>query len=412
VASRAPGPPRWSLLPSPLVPLPNAQALARHAAPSPGRWLLALLLALLLGCPPAPGNSGPPATPAVDDVSTALEAFRADAGMPALAGAVFRGGSLVAIGATGVRKLGDATRVTTADLFHLGSDTKAMTATLVGLYVDRGRLSFSHTLSALFPGATLHPGYAAVTLDQLLQHRGGLPAAIPADIWSQMWSDGTRPDALRRAVLALLSRPPAQAPGTFVYANASYLVAGAALEGAAADSWQHLIVSQLWGPLGMASCGFGAPGTPGRVDQPWGHRTNADGSLTPLDPGNPSSDNPPALGPAGTAHCSLQDWGKFLALHLAGARGEPTALVTTATLQHLQAPPPGGNYACGWGVYARHWAGGTALTHTGSNTLWQATAWLAPAKNLAFVTATNCATPAAATQVDAAFGPLISKYAR
>ncbi len=391
-------------------------AFAGKPVPSSGRWRPALgvfLLALAVGCPPS-GNSGGPSTRTVDDLSATLEPFRADAGLPALAGAVFRGGTLVALGATGVRKLGDVTKVTTADLFHLGSDTKAMTATLVGLYVDRGRLSFSDTVAALFPGATIDPGYAAVTLDQLLQHRGGLPANIPPDIWAQMWSDGNRPDALSRAVLALLSRPPAQAPGTFVYANAGYMVAGAALERTVGDSWQQLISSQLWGPLGMASCGFGAPGTPGQVDQPWGHQTNADGSLTPLDPGNPSSDNPPALGPAGTVHCSLSDWGKFLALHLAGARGEPTALVTTATLQHLHTPPPGGNYACGWGVYSRSWAGGpagTALTHSGSNTLWYATAWLAPAKNLAFVTATNCASPAAATQVDAAFGPLISKYA-
>lgn len=332
--------------------------------------------------------------------------------MPALAAAVFRGSDLLAIGATGVRKLGDPTRVTTADLFMLGSDTKAMTATLVGLYVDRGRLSFSDSVAALFPGATIHPGYAAVTLDQLLQHRGGLPTDIPPDIWAQMRSDGNRPDALSRAALALLSQPPAQAAGTFVYANAGYLVVGAALEKAAGDSWQHLIASQLWGPLGMSSCGFGAPGIPGHVDQPWGHQTNPDGSLTAVDPGNPSSDNAPAFGPAGTAHCSLRDWGKFLGLHLAAARGEPTALLTTATLKHLQTPPPGGTYASGWGVTSRSWAAGTALTHSGSNTLWYATAWLAPAKNLAFVDATNCASPAAQRQISAAFGPLISKYAR
>jgi hypothetical protein len=61
-------------------------------------------------------------------------------------------------------------------------------------------------------------------------------------------------------------------------------------------------------------------------------------------------------------------------------------------------------------VTSRSWAGGTTLTHTGSNTLWYATAWLAPATDRIYVVATNCASPAAATQVDAAFGPLISAY--
>jgi D-alanyl-D-alanine carboxypeptidase len=212
-------------------------------------------------------------------------------------------------------------------------------------------------------------------------------------------------------VRALPALPPAQAPGTYVYSNAGYMVAGAALEVAVGDSWEHLITSKLWSPLGMGSCGFGAPGTAGQVDQPWGHQTNPDGSLTPLNPGNPPSDNPPSLGPAGTAHCALGDWGKFLALHLAGARSEPTSLVSTATLQHLQTPPSGGYYADGWLVVSRSWAGGTALTHTGSNTLWYATAWLAPAKNLTFVAATNCASNSAATELDAAFGPLIGAYA-
>jgi D-alanyl-D-alanine carboxypeptidase len=377
------------------------------------RRVSALITAGLLLCSCGSSHSpadAPGAQP--DDVSATLEPFRAAAGAPAMAGAVFRGGKLAALGATGVRKLGAPAQVTGGDLWHLGSDTKAMTATLIGIYVDAGMLHFSDTIAALFPGETIDPGYRNVTIDQLLHHRGGLPGDIPAAIWAQMWTDGASTGARISAVRAMLARPPAQAPGTFVYANAGYMVAGAALERAAGDTWEHLITEKLWGPLRMSSCGFGAPGTAGQVDQPWGHQTNGDGSFTPLDPGSAGSDNPPSLGPAGTAHCTIADWGKFLALHVAGARGEPTSVVSIATLKHLQTPPAGGDYAGGWFVTSRGWAGGPALTHTGSNTLWRATTWLAPAKNLAFVVATNCASPAAEIQVDAAFGPLIQAYAQ
>lgn len=349
-------------------------------------------------------------TPA--DVSSVLEPFRAVAGMPALAGAVFRGATPLAVGVTGVRKLGSPDNVTASDEWHLGSDTKAMTATLVGLFVEKGQLHFTDTLPTLFPGEVVHPGYRNVTLEQLLQHRGGLPADVPPDIWARMRKDGGSPDARLRAVRALLATPPAQLPGTFVYSNAGYMLAGAALERSAGDSWEHLVQQKLWAPLGMGSCGFGPPGTPGKVDQPWGHETQSDGSLSPVDPGAHNADNPPSLGPAGTAHCSLADWGKFLALHLAGARGEPTVLLSAATLQRLQTPPDGGDYASGWGVAQRGWSGGRALTHTGSNTLWLATARLAPAKNLAFVVATNCASPAAKVQLDQAVDSLIQRYAR
>jgi D-alanyl-D-alanine carboxypeptidase len=240
----------------------------------------------------------------------------------------------------------------------------------------------------------------------------GCPPDVPANIWKDMWSAGNDAGARMRAVRALLALPPAQPPGTEVYGNAGYLVAGAALERAVGDSWEHLLRTQLWEPLGMASCGFGAPGTPGHVDEPWGHQTNANGTLTPMDPANPGSDNPPSLRPAGTAYCSLSDWGKFLALHLAGARGEPTTLLSTTTLKHLQTPPRGGTYAAGWSVVSPAWAGGTALTHTGSNTLWYVTAWLAPQKNLALVTATNCASAGCMHGVRAALEGLFHTLAR
>ena len=70
-----------------------------------------------------------------------------------------------------------------------------MTATLAGLFVDRGRLRFEDTVATLFAGETIDPGYASVTVEQLLRHRGGAPGTMPSDIWSQMWADGAAPGA-------------------------------------------------------------------------------------------------------------------------------------------------------------------------------------------------------------------------
>ena len=47
------------------------------------------------------------------------------------------GDRLSAIGAVGLRRTGAKARVTTKDLWHLGSCTKAMTATLLGRLGDR-----------------------------------------------------------------------------------------------------------------------------------------------------------------------------------------------------------------------------------------------------------------------------------
>jgi CubicO group peptidase (beta-lactamase class C family) len=52
-----------------------------------------------------------------------------------MATAVLRGGRIIAQGVAGVRKKGTAERITLDGRFHLGSCTKAMTATFVAMLV-------------------------------------------------------------------------------------------------------------------------------------------------------------------------------------------------------------------------------------------------------------------------------------
>lgn len=315
-----------------------------------------------------------------------LEAMRADNKLPALAAAAWRDGKLIEIAAVGLRKADDPTsKVTTKDYWHLGSNTKAMTATLIGIYVDRGALHWDDKLGKLFKH--VDAGYADVTLDQLLRHEGGAPATPPPELWKQLWADGDKPDARAKFVHAILAKPPAQKPGTFVYSNAGYMIAGAMLEQATGKRWEQLMRDELFAKLDMKSCGFGAPGRKDVVDQPWGH----DAGGSPIAPG-PAADNPPALGPAGTVHCSLEDYGKFLALHLprASATANP-AIVTPETMQHLHTPRASGGYAGGWGTVTT--PRGSVLVHSGSNTMWYVTAMVVlaskPQDRLVLVMATN-----------------------
>jgi len=99
----------------------------------------------------------------------------------------------------------------------------------------------------------------------------------------------------------------------------------------------------------------------------------------------PAATNPPGLGPAGTAHCSLKDYGKFLSML---ATGTPE-LIKPATLKRLYAPQGKGNvrYAGGWMVVTA--PKGRMLVYGVSNTLWYATAVVLPEKHVAFVVATN-----------------------
>jgi CubicO group peptidase (beta-lactamase class C family) len=108
----------------------------------------------------------------------------------------------------------------------------------------------------------------------------------------------------------VLANPPENRPGsTFGCSNTGYVLAGLMAEQVSDQSWEMLMRRRLCEPLVMSTAGFGSPGQPGSVDQPWGHRA-VGGQVEPT-----QADNAPALGPAGTVHCSIQDWSKFAALH-------------------------------------------------------------------------------------------------
>ena len=85
--------------------------------------------------------------PALQSLEDSLEPVRKKHELPALAAAVITDGRLSALGATGVRKAGTNVSVTRSDAFHIGSCTKAMTATLLAILIDQGRLRWETTLA-------------------------------------------------------------------------------------------------------------------------------------------------------------------------------------------------------------------------------------------------------------------------
>ena len=330
-------------------------------------------------------------SPPPKDVSSLLGPIIQKRNVPGMAAAVVRNGETVAVGIAGVRTRGKGDKVAVADRFHIGSDTKAMTAFLCGILVDEGKLKWGQTLGETFPELkkSMHPQYHAVTLEQLLTHRGGAAGDLAKEeLWGELWQHKGTPTSARRLLFqGITAKPPEATPGEkYIYSNAGYAIAGHMAEKVAGKSWEELTREKIFRPLGMTTAGFGAPGMRAKNDQPRGHK--ADGS--PVEPG-PGADNPVGIGPAGIVHCSIGDWAKFAAANLPSAK---TKLLKADTLEKLHtapAPAPGEpKYAMGWIIAdGQPWAGGPALTHAGSNTLWFAVAWLAPRKDFAVLVACN-----------------------
>ncbi len=347
-----------------------------------------------------------PAPAGLVDLAELLAPIRQKHDVPALGAAVLVDGTLVALGVDGVRKIDDAAKVTVDDRWHLGSCTKAMTATLLARYVEQGKLQWTTTVAEALPDLRpgMHERSRSITVQQLLAHRAGLPGGPPGDLWRRLWEwQGTLREARTETATAMLRVEPRTEPGaTYLYSNAGYMVAGSIAERLGDAAWEELLQRELWAPLGITSGGFGIPGDKDAVVQPFGHRRTLARRVAVFE------DNPPALGPAGTAHMTLRDWAKFARLHLGlpGPDGKP--LLAEATLAAMRTPP-GGEYALGWNVTKRGWAQGPILTHTGSNTMWFCVAWLAPDAKFGVLVACNQGDAAAAC--DAVAGECIRKYA-
>ena len=329
---------------------------------------------------PVPLPFGGKRKPAVD-----LGAIQAATGVPALAAAVVTREGFAFRGAVGRRRTDRTELVTVADPWHLGSNTKAMTAALYGRYVEAGRAAWGARLTALLPDLKPDAAWSEVRIDDLLAHRSGISdrGALDADFLA-----GARASALsardQRTDVArvLLAHPPALPVGAFEYANLNYVLAGAVIERIAKRPWEEAIAADLFKPCGMSRAGFGAP----TGAAPWGHQ-DAEGRLAPVDPSG-IADNPPVLAPAGEVHASLDDYARFVRLFLTDGGG----VLKPETLNRLARPYSGGDeqYGMGWQVLKeRGWAQGPVLQHEGSNTLWHASVTVAPARSLAVIACSN-----------------------
>lgn len=287
-------------------------------------------------------------------------------------------GTIQELHVEGVRKYGDPMSILPDDKFHLGSCSKAMTATLAAVLVEEGKLQWHTTMSELLPDFNLHPSYQSMSFDTLLVHRAGLSRT--KDHWlfgviqSPSYTSTSAREFMARTILEL---PPETSPGAvYQYSNSHYIIAGYILEKITGRSWEDLMKEKIFSPLGMNSCGFG-PTSPENV---WGHE-----ELRPV-----HIDNPEAFGPGARIHCSLSDWGKFLQEHINGFNGvNGIVKATTFTKLHSQANIDSPYTYGGWLRYERPWASGPTLTHDGSNTINYAKVWFAPRLKLGVAAVTN-----------------------
>jgi CubicO group peptidase (beta-lactamase class C family) len=320
--------------------------------------------------------------------------------VPGLAVLEVRSGRVVGESVWGVREAGTARAIRRGGLWHIGSNAKPITATLIARLVERGVLAWSGRLQDLLPNLlpSMRAEFREATLLELVTHRSGLPPNGTISNINRFEGDRRpRPEQRLDYLGKALMEAPAGPRGVYHYSNMAFVAAGAAAERVTGQSFEHLMRTEIAEPLRMSSLGFG----PTPRGEPLGHVNGR--ALMP-----PEGDNPLMWAPAGGLHMSLGDWAKFAIDQMVGRRGGGR-LLKAEGYAFLQTAPEGHQSAIDWGVDDKPF--GKLLMHAGSNGRWYALTALAPDLQNAVIVATNIDNADAEAVAGHAFDRITSLWA-
>ena len=313
-----------------------------------------------------------------------VDSVRNAFGLPAMGSAIVSTEGLVAIGVAGMRRFGGTVPVTESDKWHLGSNTKALTGVLAGMAVEAGVLTWSRTVSQAFPdlSAFMRAEFTGVTLAELLSHTSGAENSV-----SGVPAGTDLPTARLAWTKATVSAAPNNARGIYYYSNNGFGMAGSMIERAWGSSYEQLMASKIFNPLGLVDVGWGATNTVGSNAQPVGHRRTG-GTWVNCD----ACDNRPGVSSAGTVHMPLRSWARIIQELLLADKGRSSILSQSMsrTLITNFVPAGGGSsYGMGWTVSGT--SSNRVAGHDGSNTTNHSRAMMYPDNGYAILITTNAA---------------------
>jgi len=286
------------------------------------------------------------------DLNSLAKKLLAKTHSPGIGIAVMQSGT-TRVAVAGVRKINTSDAVQANDVWSIGSIGKSICSTVIGRLIEQGKLRWEETLKQAMPDIPMSDGYERVTLEQVMHHRGGIPADLgfTRPEVQRIIGKTTVPLAIRDAyVRDILSRKPSAGPDSrFIYSNAGYALLSHIAELTAQKPYEALVRELVFKPLGLTHSFTGIDALP--KARPSGHFESAK-SLKVGDMSGPMEYM--FAGAGGGMFMSVGDLAKFGQFHLNGLRGQNGMLMaTTINRLHRGTPEqPGGGqlYACGWGI--------------------------------------------------------------
>jgi CubicO group peptidase (beta-lactamase class C family) len=275
-----------------------------------------------------------------------IDSIRTKYRLVGLTYSVFNDARIFESGALGKTNINDTILITTLDRFHLGSNTKAVTAFIAAKLVEEHKIKWDTKFFDLFPylKASSKKAYWTITLQDLLSHRAHIHPyrSVNANFNDYKIAGNSIEQKIAFAKTVLQQEPAyPDSAEVYVYSNAGYALAASMMEKVTHKSWEQLITKYINVPLKVNfKIGFPNAADP---TQPWGHILNND-TIIGLPP---EFDYHIAtiMRPAGDLNVNIIDYTKFIQLYLIGYRGK-TNYLKAGTYKYLLTALP--SYTFGW----------------------------------------------------------------
>lgn len=220
-------------------------------------------------------------------------------------------------------------------VFNIRSMTKPLTGVAVQMLADEGKLRLDDPVAEYLPGFD-NDKSGAITIEQLLQHRGGLPLTI-LSLRLDEYSD------LQTQAKAVGEKGPEFQPGEkFWYSDAGSDAAAAVVERISGTTIDRFLTERILQPLGMGDSFFFSSADPASSENPLRKRI---GSLYFGSQGNWMRFWTPESGPlypfawgSQSLYSTPADYARFLALWMDGGMAGDKRLLSSDAMARILTP--------------------------------------------------------------------------
>ncbi|MFT3890599.1 MAG: serine hydrolase domain-containing protein [Anaerolineales bacterium] len=248
--------------------------------------------------------------------------------VPGLALAIVKDDEILVAKGYGIREMNKPETTDEHTLFAIGSNTKAFTATAMGLLVQDGKVKWDDPVTEYLPDFKMYDPHttALITIRDLLCHRAGL-GTWAGDML--LMSKYPTEDIVRR----LRYIPPEYSfRAGYGYCNLLYVTAGYVIEQVSGMSWDDFIQKRIFEPLGMTDSVTNPRYLPERNNIAVPHE-DVKGKLQTV-----TQRMDVHVGAAGSIHASAADIAQWLRMQLAEGHIDGQQFVNSDIINEMRTP--------------------------------------------------------------------------